>query len=214
VTADDRKLGGPTPVMPEAMRSADAEEVRRVFRPSRANLVAGIILGVLSLLAGIAMAIGIWQAFRDAKGVLPLWAAEPGGLSLTSLPVYVAITIGFGVCAAGLIRWSLSRFSFRIFVSDRGIEVRDSSMGYVIGWDDIKTAMEVREFTMPPAFRWPVRNPDWWISSRLYVLGDEQGDLLSFDANTVRDHVALGAMIKEATVRHGIPWTVVEQQRE
>jgi hypothetical protein len=63
---------------------------------------------------------------------------------------------------------------------------------------------------MPLFLRWSVRHPDRWIR-RLYILRDEEGELLSFDANTVRDHVALGTMIKEATDCRGIPWNIIEK---
>jgi hypothetical protein len=194
----------------ESLPTADAADVRRVFVPSRTNLVAGLILGVLAILAGIAMVPGLWREILAAAGALPAPADKRRVFEQVRLLVGVAIVIGYEIAGICVIRWSLSRFSFRILVRSDGLEVCDSSTLRKIGWEDIDTVDEFRD-VLPPSLRWLVRNPNSWSRTRLFVLRDKAGELLSFDANTVHDHVTLGTMIKEVTDRGGVPWNIIEE---
>lgn len=214
MSADDPTPPEPPSVQPAPPACADFGAVLRTFEPSRANLVAGIILGALALLAGFAMVVGIWRDLQEAGGVVPLRSDKQGDLDLPRLLVAIAIIIGLGITAVGLFVWSVSRFSLRIIVREGSVEVRDATSAHVIRWDEIKTVTETREPALPPALRWLVSNPDRWIARRSYVLRDGTGELLSFDVNTVRDHVALGTMIREATDRRGVPWKIVERRGE
>jgi hypothetical protein len=189
---------------------ADAADVRRVFAPSRANLIAGLILGGLAILAGIAMVPGLWQEILADAGAPPGPADKQRVFKQVQLLIGVAIVIGCEIAGICVIRWSLSRFSYRILVRSDGLEVCDSSSSRRIGWKDIETVNEFRD-VLPPSLRWLVRNPDSWSRTRLFVLRNNTGEPLSFDANTVHDHVTLGTLIKEVTDRGGVPWNVIEE---
>jgi hypothetical protein len=172
------------------MPSSDIGEVRRVFAPSRANLIAGIILGVLAILAAIAMAIGLRQDFLAVTDDPLVVKREQNDLDPLRFAIGIAIAIGLTITGILVIRWSLSRFSFRIHVYDAGLEVRDANAGRFISWGEIDKVEEIREFGQPLTSRSRRRNPD--------------------HGNTVRDHVALGTMIKEATDPRGVPWDIRE----
>lgn len=205
-----RSCSAPPAAGNEFLPTDDVADVKRVFAPSRINLVAGLILGGLAILAGIAMVLGLAQEFRAAAEVLPVPADKQRVSEQLRLLVGVAIVIGSEIAGIFVIRWSLSRWSFRILVRSDGLDVCNSSSSRRIGWEEIETADEFRK-VLRPSMRWLVRNPDWWSSVRLFVLRGPAGKLLSFDANTVHDHVTLGAMVKEATDRRGVPWNIIEE---
>ena len=148
------------------------------FAPSGANLVAGIIIGILCLGGGIALMVGAalkGEGTTIALGIVAgLFLAAVGVVGIILMPMLFSLRIL--VCPEGLVR-----------VSGKKVEA--------FPWEKIIAVTESR-------------SEDHSIGGRNYTVSRQDGVELFFDANAVRGVSQLAQLIQEETSKRRIPWRI------
>ena len=183
----------------------------QTFGPSKANMLAGLVIGALGLLVG-----GSLVAWMIATGFSPYDNERPGPDK--HLPVWlgsVFAVVGSGIAIAGLsvAVWVVRHFSFRVYVCSRGFGYTASGGIVVFLWDQIKEVEErivqKRIKVASAAEVVDVRAPFGKDTS--YRVRHRAGREFTFTENTLKRHRKLGRLIQEEARRRGIPCHTAEE---
>lgn len=170
-------------------------EVRQVFRPKIANLVAGMILGSAMAIGGVLAAIAL--LLRDSRR--PMQTGD-------QIAFYVIIVVlGVALPAGGIaiLVWVKRTLSHRVTVFDRGFTYLYGGSTEICAWDDVDkiievfTAEELKVLKLPGA---SLKNVD-----RSYEIVREDGKKFRFTVNSIDSIPEFGDRVNEAVEKFDIP---------
>jgi len=187
-------------------------EIKQEFKPGLANLVAGIIIGLLMISGGLAAAYFASNAVIASGGNIPLWTGKgQKGWSWGAAGIFAAL--GFGLIIGGffLIRWVRSLFSSRVCIGQNGFAALDKKITRVIGWDDIASVEETHLYQRPPLLKGVAKYALPKLMSKSFIVTLREGEPFAFDGDTIKGPSRLARMIKEETDSRNIPWEIKEE---
>jgi hypothetical protein len=179
------------------------------FRPSRANLIAGLILGGLAGAAGLAL---IGFQVREVVlngGNLPVntdvkFQSSWISVGLASLIGLVLFGVGVGVV------WFVrGLFGARVVVCRDGFVQDLGGARVACRWGEIAEVQEhvAREhFPLKGVAKYAVPMG----KSRSYLVRRQDGTEFAYTGNTVQKVVRLGKMIQDEAGKRGVPCRIVE----
>jgi hypothetical protein len=194
----------------QTLPATPADAIRRlgdpsaVFKPGMENLIAGIILALLMILAGLGVLYYGLQELLTRWDSLPLWHEKQS----RSLFAFVAVA-GLGLFVGGvfLIRWVRGLFSLRVSVCPRGFFWVSRKGFQAFPWDQIQHVRElVKQEYLP--LKGVAKYAAPLGQSRSFVVSRTDGVQFAFDGNSVRKLNTLAKLIQEAVSQRGIPWDV------
>lgn len=180
-------------------------EWERTFRPDPRNLVAGMILGVLLLGLGL---YGIGFAIRDLaahEGAIPLNAEK--GTSWTGCGLLILFGCALAAGGAALFFWAWTRWAHSVAVYAEGLQWRHhASRADIVRWEEVVECQEEIINETLPILRVLIANK----FAHYYIIVRNDGAKFRVSANSIRDHDALGAILRERCEAGLIPWSVTE----
>jgi hypothetical protein len=169
---------------------------REEFRPSTANLIAGIIIGLLLIVGGLVLAVGSLYMYLSPKG---------SELQSTIL----GVAVGFGLVGCGVLfiylMWRL--FAYRLVVCPRGFVRQVRKDIHSCLWDDIASVTETVTTDHLPLNGAAKLIPPMG-KSRTYEIRRKDGLEFSFTSDTVKRLGRFAKIVREEVDRRGIPWSV------
>lgn len=184
----------------------DIGEVHTVFRPGYDNIIAGFVIALLLVSAGIA---GIWYFGRQAAklfGERPMWADKGPGWTCLLVLFSVLVIVG-GVFLAFYVR-SLS--ALRVAVGLHGFRVMDGRETNEFLWHKIAAVEESHLYERPPVLKGPAKYVLPELKSRSFCIEYVDGRVFEFNANSLKGHSQFADIVKESTRSRGILWRIVE----
>jgi hypothetical protein len=167
-----------------------------VFRPSIANLVAGMILGTLMALGGLALVAGVWYLVFRLNGEF----------SSTTVVGTVAGLL-LGIVGVGLLYLLPGMFSYRLFVCPHGLVRSVGGKVDACQWDEIVSVTEkVQQEHLP--LEGVAKRAVPLGKSRNYTILRRDGIEFYFDADAVQKVGRLAQLIRGETDRRGIAWQI------
>lgn len=205
------------PLFPESLSrkqtfSADSlGAVKQEFRPAISNVIAGYILALIAAAGGCFVAKWLYGEIAQANFFhMPLWAEH--GMSW-GVAAVVSLAILFLFALSGLLiafMWSLR--GYRVTVHEHGLMVGRNSDRQPYPWDATAEIVEHVVYERMPIVKGVAKLLVPKVTSRYYVLQCSDGQKLAFNGNTVKDLPRLAIALKNAAMRHNIPWRIVEEQ--
>lgn len=187
-------------------------EIKPVFKPGLDNLIAGIIIGILMIVGGIALFWFVTNGVIESNGNLPMMTAKgQKGWCWAAVAMMGALGVGLFFGGIFLIRWVRSLFSFRVSVSGNGLLVSEKQNEHFINWDDIVSVQETHLYERPPLLKGVAKYALPKMMSKSFVINLKLGDPFVFDGNTIKGHVKLAEMVKVETEARGLHWEIVEE---
>jgi hypothetical protein len=169
---------------------------REAFRPSIANLIAGVIIGLLLIGGGLAF----------ISGFLYLYLRPEGNDLQTTL---FGLAVGIVLIASGILFIYVMKrmFSYRLVVCTRGFIRQVGRDTDCCQWEDIASVTEeVKTDHLPlqgvAKYAAPVGK------SRSYTIRRKDGEEFLFDLDTIKRLGRFGKMVREEAEKRGIPWIV------
>lgn len=179
------------------------------FQSSRANIVAGFILSVLTLAGGIA---AIWLPLRGAMELhwqLPFnaergWCWWAVGLAWLLGVVLIGAAAALAVLSRGLIgrRVEFCRDGFRHHSRQSTDTVR---------WSDVKLIQEQIVYERAPILKGPAQLLVPKKASTSFKIVTASGNAYQFDGNSVRKIRAFGTRLRDTAIRLSLPYEIVEE---
>jgi hypothetical protein len=169
---------------------------REEFRPSTANLIAGVIIGLLLIVGGLGFAVGCLYLYLSPKG---------SDLQSTLL----SVAVGLALVACGVlfiyVMWRL--FAYRLVVCPRGFvrQVRQDIDSCL--WDDIASVTEIVTTDHLP-LKGAAKHLAPMGKSRNYEIRRKDGLEFSFGPDTIKRLGRFAKIVREEVDRRGIPWLV------
>ncbi len=184
-------------------------KLERTYRPSAANLVAGVILGVLLIGAGATVLYLTIKEVIDRRGQLP-FSAERDACWI-SVSLATAFGVGSVIGGSILVRWIRSLSSLQVHLGSDGFVVSRRDRQQVFPWDQIAYVKETHVYERPPVLKGPAKLMLPKIKSRRYLVRRDDEEEFTFDGNTLRYHVEFAEMLQAHLGGRNIPWEIVEE---
>ncbi|WP_435008449.1 hypothetical protein P12x_005659 [Tundrisphaera lichenicola] len=179
------------------------------FRPSPANLVAGVILGLLLSGAGLALlAFGTREVIK-VGGRMPMSA--DGQISWLSVGIMALTSIGLTVGGILLLRWVYSTSSLRVSLCPGGFFYESAAKTVAFPWDQIASVTETILHERVPLARGAAKYAMPEATSRSFLVYRGDGEKFAFNRNTLGRSDKLGETLREQAWQRNIPWYVVER---
>ena len=172
-------------------------------------MIAGVIIGVLLVLAGAGTIIAMARVAIIEGDSLP-WNREKGHcwLSVLLLGALGVLALGGGML---LIQWVRRLFSLRILICPRGLV--QVQRGETLGcrWEDIAEVKERVVQEHLPILKGGLKYVMPIGKSHSYVVCRRDGKQFAFDGNRVKGLSRLARMIRQEADARGITWNIVEE---
>jgi len=180
----------------------------RVFKPTSGNIVAGFIISLLLVLAGLA---AIFLPLRDANSAgwnLPFYVEKGSSwAALVGLCVFGAILIAGGIALAMFARFLLSH---RVDVCANGFRFFSRGGPDDVLWADISLIRESIHYARPPLLKGAARFLLPKVASTSYTVIMKDGKEYSFDGNSTEGIKLLGLIFRRHADRVSVPWESIE----
>jgi hypothetical protein len=179
------------------------------YRPSAANMGAGIILGLLMAGGGVALAGFAVRGAMTFPGPLPLMAE----IGHSWFSVVIMTLLGIGLVAGGifLIQFVRSTSSLRIDLYERALIVTRAGTPQIIRWEDLAAVKETHLHEHLPLVKGPLKAAMPTRMNKSVELTFRDGSILTMDGNNVERLNVCIAKLQGFARRHDVPWTVVEE---
>jgi len=192
----------------DEMYRGEIGEIIHVFRSSKGNILAGLILAALMLVGGGVSLYSIIKGIYIAGGKLPFHAQRGW--------CWLAVILGSGIAifliylGASVIRFSgryLATYQVRIGETGLDVEIENRYLCYT--WNEIRQVTEVHYYHTFPVIAGTNIGPE--LGSRIFVVSFKDGELFSFGQNEVKEHMLLASYLKYVADNWDIPWEIVEK---
>ncbi|MBI1344666.1 hypothetical protein GC163_00105 [bacterium] len=191
------------------MIKTDQGLTEREFKPGIANLVAGVIIGLLLITAGLA---GIYFPARQALlagGNLPFWVKK--GWCWFAILMFWGLGTGAIMGGGWLILAMRTLLSFRVKYTETGLELVEGTNSRSIPWHNVTSVVETHLYERPPVLKGPAKLLLPKLMSKSYKLEVSDGEPFEFDGNSVQGHTTLAVLIQQKTRPLNVPWDIVEE---
>lgn len=183
---------------------------KRVYeqKASTANLIAGIILGILMVAGGVTLATVAIREIVSVRGNLPLYAEH--GMSWVAAGLMVLPVGGLAIGGAWLILWATSMLSFRLVVCTDGFYFQQKGETNVFAWQEIASVEETIAHERLPIVKGVARHLMPTKTSRAYLVRRCDAKEFFFDSNVLSRPSLLAGPLATAAEARGIPWRTRE----
>jgi hypothetical protein len=179
------------------------------FRPSPANLVAGVILGLLLSGGGLAVLAFCAREIIRVGGRMPL--AVEGRISWLAVGIMSLISIGLTGGGILLLRWVYSTSSLRVSLCPGGFFYESAAKTMTFPWDQIASVRETILHERVPLAKGIVKYAMPRVTSRSFLVCRRDGEEFAFSRNTLGKSDKLGETLREEARQRNIPWEVDER---
>ncbi|MCE9554276.1 MAG: hypothetical protein K8T91_12995 [Planctomycetes bacterium] len=194
------------------MAAFEIGEIKSEFRPGRANLVAGMIIGLMMITGGCTILYFGSKGLIESRGNLAFWTEKDW--CWVSLGLFGGLAIVLILSGSLLIRWIQTLSRITVWVGTTGFCVSERNANDVFHWDEITFVEETRLYERPPLLKGIAKYALPKLMSRSFVIIRRHGDTFGFSGTTIKRHVELADLIKEETNKRSIPWEVEEVHRD
>ena len=174
------------------------------FRPGFANLIAGIIVGLVMIGASGPVLVASFGIARQNDPKAPV-AASWIGMGLGAV-----LGLGLAIGGIALIYWVRGMFSLRLYVCSHGFYYTHRGKLHVFRWEQIERVVEtitqeylplkgIAKYAAPPVER------------RSYVVRRKDGFEFGFGPNSIRKSATLGNWIRKEVTQRNIRWEMVPE---
>lgn len=183
---------------------------KRVYeqKASTANLIAGIMLGILMVGGGITLATIAVREVVSVRANLPLYAEH--GMSWLAAGFLVLLGGGLAIGGVCLILWAKSMFSFRLVVCTDGFYYLKKGETNIFAWQEIVSVEETIAHERLPIVKGAARHLMPTKTSRAYRVRRCDAKEFFFDANVLSRPSLLAGPLATAAEARGIPWRTKE----
>ncbi len=175
--------------------------IRRSFRPKKANLVAGTILGVALVVGGVAFV--VFEVRRDYPRRLDT------GDQIARYAILGLIGGGAPLGGLALLLW-MKRLAFhRVSVYEHGFSYFYRGLDETCPWTEIEKIDEVFTEEQMKVLKIPgasIKNTD-----RSFVVHRRDGKQFRFTVNSIDSIPRFAECMEDARVKCGIPWEQIQQ---
>jgi hypothetical protein len=179
-----------------------------VFRPSAANLGAGLVLGVLLVFGGCLSLFLIIRAVVENGGHLPVNAER--GMSWVAVGLGSLLSLMLVTGGAGLLYWMRSLLSLRVYVCPHGFYCQSATTVRVFPWSEVASVKETIIRERYPVLKGPLKYLLPVKKTHYYCVNRADGDHFVFDCNSIHDHDRAGQLLRQQSQRLDFPWVIVE----
>ena len=169
----------------------------RAFGPSRKNLVAGLVLGLVLIVVGLT--VGYWM--YGAVDNLPRKISDR--IALYGMTAVCGLLVPLGGVA--LILWSMRSFSRCLWLCENGLAYVYRGYAELCPWDAIQEIRE--ELTEEPLHILHLPGAAIHRIARSLVVQRDDGEEFPSTANTVKHLDAIITRLRVLSHTHGIPWS-------
>lgn len=186
---------------------------KRIYeqKASTANLIAGIILGILMVAGGVTIATFAVREVVNVRANLPLYAEH--GMSWAAAGLMLLLGGGLAVGGVWLVLWAKSMFSFRLVVCSDGFYYQKKGETDVFAWQEIVSVQETIAHERLPIVKGAARHLMPTKTSRGYRVRRCDAKEFFFDANVLSRPSLLAGPLATAAQARGIPWQTREVTR-
>jgi hypothetical protein len=179
------------------------------FKPMLGNIIAGFILSLLLIGAGVVGLTFVWREVYLAGGDLPLHVQKGMGWSTVALgSVLAAGAIVGGIVLARYSRWLLSH---GVDVCADGFCYRVGASGDNVRWSEVASIRETVLYERPPLLKGAAKLLLPKMKSRSFLVTTKAGKDYSFDGNSVKGINRFAELLRKQADRFTLPWDIVEQ---
>lgn len=179
------------------------------FRPSSANIVAGMVISIALMIGGaLAIVLPLRQAYL-ARWHLPFevdkgwcWLAV-GGFALIG-----AILVVVGAFLARFCKGLLSR---RVELRENGFRYCSRQSIDDVPWTDVSLVQETNRHERPPILKGPAKLLIPKVISTNYSVLTVAGKKYHFDGNSVKAIKRFGVLLRAEAYRLSISWETIEE---
>lgn len=181
------------------------------FKPMLANVVAGFILGSLTLILATAIIRYPLVVADQADWNLPYWSST--GLNWGAFAL--AMGAGFAIGLVGIGFWRSARMlvGYRVIVHENGFHRRLKGRWEVVLWTDLYHVRETITHERPPILEYPARLLLPKVASRSFTAYALDGGQYTFDGDDIRAIDGFGRLLRERAAMASLNWDVVEDHR-
>lgn len=188
--------------------ATDLGEIRTVFRPDTANIIAGYILGLLATIGGVLFIAGISRVVMREWRTMP-FAAEKG-MSWVAVIVFYLIGVALLVGAFFLVRWVRRLSTHQVVIYAGGIGYVHHDTFEQAPWVEVAEIIEVIAHERAPILKGAAKALIPRKTSRSYALCLRGDKTYEFTPNTVKNVDSLGELLRAEAEQRSIPWRVEE----
>ncbi|HEY5913529.1 MAG TPA: SMI1/KNR4 family protein [Verrucomicrobiae bacterium] len=178
------------------------------FRASSANVVAGVIFGVIFL--GFGLVLSIWLLVQAGKTGFNLPFVANQGMSWVILLVAELLSWAMAVVGVVMIRRLLKTSGDCVFVGDGGLCLMRKSTYEMVPWSAVA---EIEELVIKE------HAPVKWVGGlipagkdRMYDMRMNNGKHFLFNSTNIRNLALFRAILERVTSIYGIPWSVLQSR--
>lgn len=194
---------------PDAERPDDVKfgKPLLVFRPMTGNILAGFIISILLVIAGIASAGFPLRAASRKNWNLPNFDEN----HLCWVYVGVAVVFGIGLFMGGLalVIYSSSLLSRRLEIYEAGF-VNFNCGCQDVKWMDVVRVCETIVYARPPVLHFPANLLVPKVANASYSIFTKTGEQIDFDGNSVFKIKRLGSLLRSKAEVYGWTWDLIE----
>jgi hypothetical protein len=175
-------------------------------RPKRENLVAGVIIAVLLILGGVALAVFMLVQLYHPAG------NRPEGIS-NWLGAHFLFVFGLLLTIGGVyMLWRMkSLFSFRLRIHELGFAVFDRDEERIFAWDEILSVTEAVVHERLPIVKGPAKLLMPTKTAAYYSVTRRDGEVFDFDDNLLPHTSWLAGPLRRAAEEHQFEWRRTEE---
>jgi hypothetical protein len=203
----------PDAAEPVAVTTAPAQAASlgdriEVFRPMRANIVAGFILSALLVGGGMAaIAIPLHAAYL-AGWDLPFDVKK--GWSWLAVGLFALLGIIATLGGVALAAYSRGLLSQCVEIHVNGFRYTSRQGAEDVLWRDISRVQETILYERPPLLKGPAKVLVPKLVSSSYTVVTTAGKEYGFDGNSIKAIKRFGGVLREQAQRLALPWEMVE----
>jgi hypothetical protein len=177
--------------------------------PSPANKIAGVIISLLLVGGGLAIAWFVIRGLVETGGQMPFYAEKGWCWFAVVLGGAIAVFLFFAGIALFYYVWNL--FSLRVLSCPDGFYCVQGEQTDVFAWDEIVSVQETVSRESLPLVKGAARHLMPRITSQSYLVKRCDGKEFAFDGNIMPRVQALAVPLRVATQKRSIPWSTVEE---
>lgn len=182
-------------------QSENLGQLKQVFKPKMANIIAGAILGLGLLIGGISLA--VFMIRRDEPRQLDT------GDKIAKYGFIALVGIGGPLGGLGLLYWMKLLASHRVTVYENGFSYTYGSVEDICTWTEVKKVSEVFTQEQMKVLKVPgasIKNLD-----RSFIVHRKDGKKFDFNVNSIDSVRRFADCLKQASQQHNIAWEKIHQ---
>lgn len=183
-------------------------DVVRSFKPAMSRVLAGMLFSVILTVGGLAFLAHTVNVVKGYGGRLPFAADHE--MSWVLVGFMTLLALGLSVAGVFLWRYVQSLRALTVELCAGGLRIRRAEALEEIPWGDLDRISETIVYERAPIVKGPAQLLLPVQRSVSYHLTSKDGRTFRFDADSLKNIVDFGQLLRERSAAHGVPWEVEE----